>query len=430
MTDRARHTSFIFLSQIINLPVVDADSVFIGRLYDVVADVHGMYPKINALIVRKGFRKKKLLYYPWKYIENILEDRLVVLDEADHPTEPFKLSSSELRLRETFWDRQIVDIAGSKVVRVNDLHILKDGIKLWLVHVDVGFKGLLRRLGWLRFFSSAVKWLFAYELKDKFISWKFVQPITAAGDFKTLSLRVPSSKLSQLHPADLADILIDLGAEERLLIFNSFDDATASDILQELPLKMRLMMAKSIDHERLARILEETPMDEVVDLLDEMPYETVSSLFKLLPEEKVGQIKSLLKHSDRVAGSLMNTEFLSAQANETAARVLKRIRKMADDIESIYYIYVLNDLDVPIGVLTLKQILKAESKTPVGTIMRENVVRVKVDTHIKLVAQIFYKYNFTVVPVVDEYDRIQGIITIKDALEPVFPEIREETEEV
>jgi len=429
MTDRARHASFIYLSQIINLPVVDANSVSIGRLYDVVADVHGMYPKINALIVRQGFRKK-LLYYPWKYIENILEDRLVVLDEADHPTEPFKLSASELRLRETFWDKQIVDIAGSKVVRVNDLHILKDGIKLWLVHVDVGFKGLLRRLGWLRFFNSAVKWLFAYELKDKFISWKFVQPITAAGDFKTLSLRVPSSKLSQLHPADLADILIDLGAEERMLIFNSFDDATASDILQELPLKMRLMMAKSIDHERLARILDETPMDEVVDLLDEMPYETVSSLFKLLPEEKVGQIKTLLKHSDRVAGSLMNTEFLSAQADETAARVLKKIKKMADDIESIYYIYVLNDLDVPIGVLTLKQLLKAESKTPVGTIMRENVVRVKVDTHIKLVAQIFYKYNFTVVPVVDEYDRIQGIITIKDALEPVFPEIREETEEV
>jgi CBS domain-containing protein/sporulation protein YlmC with PRC-barrel domain len=429
MTDRARHTSFIYLSQIINLPVVDGNSVKIGRLYDVIADVHGMYPRINALIVRKGVRKK-LLYYPWKSIYNILEDRLVVIEDADRAKEPFKLSANELRLRETFWDRQIVDIAGSKVVRVNDLHILKDGIKLWLVHVDVGFKGLLRRLGWLRFFNSAVKWLFAYELKDKFISWKFVQPITAVDDVRSLSLRVPSSKLSQLHPADLADILIDLGAEERMLIFNSFDDATASDILQELPLKMRLMVAKSLEHERLARILDETPMDEVVDLLNEMPYETVSALYRLLPEEKVAQIKTLLKHSDRIAGSLMNTEFVSAQENETAAQVLRRIKKVAEDIESIYYIYVLNDLDVPIGVLTLKQLLRAGAGTPMREIMRENVVRVKIDTHIKLVAQIFYKYNFTVVPVVDEFDRIQGIITIKDALEPVFPEIREETEEV
>ncbi len=91
---------------------------------------------------------------------------------------------------------------------------------------------------------------------------------------------------------------------------------------------------------------------------------------------------------------------------------------------------MLNDRDVPIGVLTLKQLLRAGAQTPMREIMRENVVRVKIDTHIKLVAQIFYKYNFTVVPVVDEFDRIQGIITIKDALEPVFPEIREETEEV
>jgi magnesium transporter len=80
-------------------------------------------------------------------------------------------------------------------------------------------------------------------------------------------------------------------------------------------------------------------------------------------------------------------------------------------------------------VLTLKQLLIADSKKRVGEIMRENVVRVKINDSIKTAAEIFYKYNFTVVPVVDQYDRIQGIITMKDALESVFPEIREETEE-
>ena len=214
-----------------------------------------------------------------------------------------------------------------------------------------------------------------------------------------------------------------------MLIFNSFDDATASDILQELPHKMRLMIAVSLEHGRLARILDETPMDEVVDLLDGMPSESVNELFKILPEEKVQQIKDLLKYSDRIAGSLMDTEFLSARTDETAGRVLRRIRKTAEDIESIYYIYVLNENDVPAGVITLKQLLTSPAKKKIGEVMRENVVRVKVDTHIKMVAQIFYKYNFTVVPVVDDNDRIQGIITMKDALESVFSEIREETEE-
>jgi CBS domain-containing protein/sporulation protein YlmC with PRC-barrel domain len=428
MTDRSLQTSFVYLSQIINLPVVDANNRKIGRIYDLIADITGMYPKINALVVRIGLRKN-LRYYPWKYVRDILERRLVVTEHADQSKEPARLAENELHLRETFWDKQIVDIAGSKVVRVNDLHILKEGIKLWIVHVDVGIKGLLRRLGWLRFVSFMVRWLFDYELKDKFIPWKYVQPITSLDNFKALSLVIPHSKLSELHPADLADILIDLGAEERMLIFNSFDFATASDILQEFPLKMRLLIAESLEHERLARILDVTPMDEVVDLLDELPMETVNSLYRLLPEEKVAQIKELIQHSHRIAGSLMNTEFISAGESETVRQILRRIRKTAEEVESIYYIYVLNESGVPIGVLTLKQLLISDQKKAVREIMRGNVVRVRVDARIKSVAEIFYKYNFTVVPVVDENDRIEGIITMKDALESVMPEIREETEE-
>jgi magnesium transporter len=422
-------TNFIFLSQFINLPVFDSAEQRAGTIDDMIADVRGLYPRINGIIVRQGIRKKQV-YYPWKCILEIKQNRSILIDKSGDYVEPVKLAPHEIRLKETFWDKQIVDIGGSKVVRVNDLHILKDGIKLWLVHMDVGFKGFLRRLGWLRLFSVIVKWLFAHELQDKFIPWKYVQPISTTEDLKSLSLIIPHSKLSDLHPADLADILADLGAEERMLIFNSFDDATASDILQELPLKMRLMIAKSLPQERLAKILDETPMDEVVDLLDKLPTDTVNAQFSILPGEKVIQIKDLLKHSDRIAGSLMNTEFISARADETKSRVLNRIKKTAEDVESIYYIYVLNDEGAPVGVLTLKQLLTAPSKKPIGEIMRGNVVKVKVDTHIKAVAHIFYKYNFTVVPVVDEHEKIQGIITMKDALESVFSEIREETEEM
>ena len=428
MKSKKFEASFIYLSQIVDLPVINMEGRRIGIIFDVIADVRGLYPRINGLILRNGLRKS-LRYFPWKHINNIMEGRFIIIDDSDYIEEPIKLSQHEIRLRETFWDKQIVDISGSKVVRVNDLHILKDGIKLWIVHVDVGFKGFLRRLGWLRIFNFIYKWLLSYDLQDKFISWKYVQPITSGDDVRSLSLKIPHSKLSELHPADLADILADLGAEERMMIFNSFDDETAADILQEMPLKMRLMISKSLENDRLARILDEMPMDEVVDLLDEMPTDTVNKLFSILPQEKVNQIRALIKHSDRIAGSIMNTEFITATPGETAGHLLKRIKKIAEEIESIYYIYVLNETDLPVGVLTLKQLLTSPQKTPVREIMRENVVRVRIDSHLKIVAQIFYKYNFVVVPVVNENDRIQGIITIKDALEAVFPEIREETEE-
>jgi magnesium transporter len=428
METRPVQANFVFLSQLISLPVVDAADRKIGMLEDVIADVQGLYPRINGLVVRNGIQRR-LGYLPWKCVRDIIEDHYIIVENSGCPEGSIELNRNELRLRETFLDKQIVDIGGSKVVRVNDLHILKDGIKLWLVHVDVGFKGFLRRLGWLKSFSVIVKWLFAYELRDKFISWKYVQPITTTGDLKSLSLKIPHSKLSELHPADLADILVDLGAEERMLIFNSFDDATASDILQELPHKMRLMLALSLPLERLGGILNETPMDEVVDLLDDMPTDTVNEIFRVLPVDKVKQIKDLLTYSDRIAGSLMDTEFLSAKAHETAGQVLRRIKKIAVNFESIYYIYVLNEREVPIGVLTLKQLLTSPAKKMINDVMRENIVRVRIDANIKAVAQIFYKYNFSVVPVVDDDDRIQGIITMKDALESVFPEIREETGE-
>ena len=249
-----------------------------------------MYPKINALIVRKGIQEKAHVL-PVEMRSEHRRGQVVVLDnEAEGSRDRPSSCGHELRLRETFWDKQIVDISGSKVVRVNDLHILKDGIKLWLVHVDVGFKGILRRLGWLGFFSSAVRWLFAYELKDKFIQWKYVQPVTTADYLKSLSLKVPLSKLSQLHPADLADILVDLGAEERLLIFSSFDDNTASDILQELPLKMRLLIAKSLEHRETGAYTRRNP-----DGRGGRPHRRTAPRYRvavlaLLPEEKVGQV--------------------------------------------------------------------------------------------------------------------------------------------
>ena len=422
--------NFIYFSSILNIPVVDYQTKRkFGFVYDVVADLREMYPRVSALVVKKKF-SKKVMYLPWNSVKAIEEKKYISTEKPDSAfIDDIRLSENEICLKETFLDKQIVDISGSKVVRVNDLHILCENLKLWFVHVDIGFKGLLRRLGWLKFFSFMSRWLFSYEMKEKFISWKYVQPITSTEKFKYLSLKVPHSKLAELHPADLADILIDLGMEERLLIFGSFDMETAADILQELPTKIRVQVAEMLDRGKLAQILEKMPMDEVVDLLDEMRNESVDSLFKILPAEDVKKIKDLRKHSEHTAGSLMNPEFISADLNASVREVMKLVREEAEDMESIYYIYIIDEKKTLNGIVTLKQLLIEEHDTKMSELMRQNVIKVEVDTHIKKVAQVFFKYNFMVVPVVDEENRIAGIITIKDALESVFPEIREETEE-
>lgn len=422
--------AFSFLSQIIDLPILDSESrKKIGMLDDFVVEIKEMYPRIVALIVmhKNGMRFR----LPWSCVKLVNERRSIIIgDYTAFVGQSYTIAVSELRLKKIFWDKQIVDTHGLKVVRVNDLHLLREKMSLWVIHVDIGIKGLLRRLGWLGFFGGIIRWLFDYEIKDKFISWKYVHPLADSDKLKYLSLKVPVSSLNELHPADLADILIDLGIEEKINVILSLDNETAAGTFQELPLKIKLQITELMNIEDLARILMEMPMDEIVDFFAEIKLETRNALFKILPLKDVLQIKDLLQHSGNIAGSLMNTEFIAINREINVSDILNVIRYEAEEFETIYYIYVIDKDDRITGVVSLKQLLTADPETKVADLMREKVISVEVNTHIDVVAKIFFKYDFVVVPVVDEEEKLVGIITIKDALEAVFPEIREETEEI
>ncbi|MFH0976496.1 MAG: CBS domain-containing protein [Spirochaetota bacterium] len=422
--------NFSFLSQLISLPILDSTNTKkIGMIDDFVVELKEMYPRVVAIILRR--KKGARVRLPWSCVKSINEGRSINIgDYAEFINQSYSIAANELRLKEIFWDKQIVDTHGSKVVRVNDLHLLREKMSLWVIHVDIGIKGLLRRLGWLGFFGSIIKWLFDYEIKDKFISWKYVHPLADSDKLKNLSLKVPVSKLNELHPADLADILIDLGVEEKINVILSLDNETAAGTFQELPLKIKMQIADLLELEDLAKILNEMPMDEVVDFLAEIKLETRNALFKIMPLESVLQIKDLLQHSNRTAGSLMNTEFVAVNEGINVADILSVIKYEAEEFETIYYIYVVDKDEKIAGIVTLKQLLTAEPDKKVGELMRTKVVTVEVHTHVDIVAKIFFKYDFVVVPVVNENDKLVGIITMKDAFEAVFPEIREETEEI
>ena len=168
---------FIFLYDIINLPVIDAlTGKKIGRIFDLAASLKEMYPKVTGLLMCN--KKNKKIYLPWSSVKMLVEEKgvfienfLAVTQDQLHPAE------NEILLKETFWDKQIVDIHGSKVVRINDLHLLREGLSLWVVHMDIGITGLLRRLGVSKVFEFIIKLVSSYEVEDKLISWKYVQPV-------------------------------------------------------------------------------------------------------------------------------------------------------------------------------------------------------------------------------------------------------------
>jgi magnesium transporter len=425
--------TFSFLSQIIDLPIRDSvNNKKVGKIEDFIVELKEMYPRVSALIVTgKVGGRGTHFRLPWSCIKAVKEKKsMLIADYAVHLNEQISLAANELKLKEIFWDRQIVDTHGSKVVRVNDLHILWEKMSLWVIHVDIGVKGLLRRLGWLGFFNCIFKWLFDYNIKDKFIPWKYVHPLTDSDKFKSLSLTVPVSKLFELHPADLADILIDLGTEERINVLMSLDSQTAARTFQELPLKIKMQIADLLNIDDLSKVLVEMPMDELVDFLAEIKQDIRNALYKIMPLEDVLQIKDLLKHSGNTAGSLMNTEFIAVNASINVSDVLSVIKYESEEFETIYYIYVVDKDEKIIGVVSLKQLITANPEIQISELMHTKVISVEAHSHVDVVARVFFKYDFVVVPVIDEDDKMIGIITIKDALERVFPEMREESEEI
>src|SRR3972149_5857571 len=198
---------FYFFSDFLNRGVYNVSRQSAGKITDLVAERAEPYPMIIGMMVRTRGRK---MYLPWEKITQI-EPRLTLSEEELLDLNASLPERDIILLREEVMDKQIVDTFGAKVVRVNDLHFLRVDSRLRLVHVDVGFRGLMRRVGWEKLMDQALNWLFSYNLPNQFISWKYVQLLSGSD---LLQLSVSQKKLSHLHPADLADIIEDLSGKE------------------------------------------------------------------------------------------------------------------------------------------------------------------------------------------------------------------------
>jgi len=426
--------NFIYLSEILGLPVYDSESnKKIGRIVDLASTTSQVYPRVTGVLVNLH-RRKMPVYIPWSNVRvAAFQERISVDHSTFGENGVSKASENEILIRKTFLDKQIISTSGYKLVRVNDLQLLvdrstRDNPNLWLVHIDIGFKGLLRRLGWLNIINALVRWLVARDLKDKYVSWKYVQPTTTANVYGAMHLRIDSSKLSDFHPADLADVLEELGKDERTALIESLDPPIAAATLQEMPMTIRVQLAERVEAQKLAAIVQEMQMDEIVDLLDEISPERRSALFAALPLEKIQEIKELAKLSAVGIGSIMNTDFIVVKENQLVKDAMKIVKKESKKAELVYYVYVTDESEKLKGLVTLRSLITAKPRALITDIMRENLVTVELESTIKRVAQLFFKYNFEAIPVVNDDGVLQGIVTLRDALESVFPEIKKESE--
>lgn len=408
-----------YLSRLLGKKLVSADGDVLGKTWDLIIDLDLPEPEVKKLVYR-GRRSRKKWCVLWTDVEAVRSSRIVLKPKAASRPEPFAAASSEILLREFLLDKQIVDIDGAKVERVNDLQFLLSNGKLVLVQVDVGLRGLLRRLGFEDTAARFSEWFFDYTLKHRFIAWHYVQPLA---DPDRLKLQIPQSSLGSLHPADLADIIEDMDVHERAAVVESLKDDVLADALEEMDPKVQVSIVRRLEPDKAADIIEEMSPDEAADLIADLPRDTAKDIFVEMDHEYARKVEGLLAHDEDEAGGLMTTQFMALPPDSTIVDALAYIRKNADEMDVIYYIYVVDEDSKLLGVINLRELLSNEIFTPLESIMTSRVIAAKLDDDAEDIADMFAKYGFRAVPVVDEDNRIQGAIRFKALLEIVAPDL-------
>ena len=400
----------LYLSQVLGRPIRDLEGERVATIKDVIvrlgADDH---PPVTGLVAR--YRRRDFFLSRWRVSE--LNQQGVRLNSDILDLRPFLRREGEVLLARDVLDKQLIDVDGKRVVRVNDVQIIETSSDWRVTGADVSLQGLWRRL--------APKGFVGAGRPVEVLDWADVGYL--ATDAATVQLKSSSDKLSRLHPVEIARLAEALSYHHGSEVVESLDDETAAETLEEMPAEHQARILSDMDEERAADILEWMSPDEAADVLGDLPEEKAEELLGLMEGEEQADVAELLPYEDDTAGGLMTTEFVSLPRELTVGEALARLRDMAETPNMIYYLYVVEAEDSwrLCGVIALRSLILAEPSMPLEEVMRTEFQKATPDEPANEVAQRIAEYNLLALPVVDDSEEILGIITVDDAMEILLP---------
>ncbi len=413
---------FVFVSQLLGKPVLAADGARIGRVADLKVRLSELYPKAATLVLRRGV-DRKLRELDWANVDRLDQRAIVLRPGAESALADLQVGPDEIVVREDLLDKQVVDTQGARIERVNDVHLLLVHGELRLAHVDFGIRGILRRLGWLRTIDGVWRWIFGSPIEERLASWKYVQPL-ASDPKRNLKLNVSQRGLHDMHPSDIADIIEELDRANRSSVFRSLDAETAAETLQEVDdPRLQLSLIETAPPEKASDILESMDPDEAKEFLSDLPEEKKDHLIGTMEKPYREHVEKLLRQKEGTAGSIMTTDFLALGRGQTIGDAIEAFRKAFHPLESVAYLYVTDEDRKLVGVITARHLIICGREEELGTLMNDRIVSVETSDSVETVADIFNKYKFMAVPVVDTERRIQGIITLQDIIQETAEEL-------
>jgi CBS domain-containing protein len=400
----------LYLSQVLKRPIRDLEGLRVATVKDIIvrlgADDH---PPVTGLVAR--YRRRDFFLSRWRITE--LNQQGVRLNSDILDLRPFVRRESEVLLASDVLDKQLIDVDGKRVVRVNDVQLIEAAGGWRVTGADVSLQGLWRRLAPAGFVGT--------KKPVEVIDWADVGYL--ATDAATVQLKSSSDKLARLHPVEIARLAEALSYHHGSEVVVSLDDETAAETLEEMPAERQAKILGDMDQERAADILEWMSPDEAADVLGDLPEDKAEELLGLMEQDEQAQVVELLPYEDDTAGGLMTTEFVTLPRALTVGEALARLREMAETPNMIYYLYVVETENSwrLLGVIALRSLILADPSAPLEEVMRTEFQQAEPDEPARDVAQRIAEYNLLALPVVDEAGDILGIITVDDAMEILLP---------
>ena len=410
-------------TELLGSEAYDAQGNFVGRVKEFYLEPAEQGNRVSRVLLTRGKYQPLLARHDQIGFVAPGTMRLTV-EEKD--LEHYRPNESWLAVRKDLLDQQIIDTHGRKVVRVNDVDLTEQrvngNVELRVTRVDVGLTGAVGRL-LQGVASAALIRRIQDKLPPRMIPWEFVNLIEP-DPLRRVKLRLTSSKLAHMHPADLAELMEELSPDERSSIVATLDETSAAEVIAELDKRLKTQLVETLEPGRAADILEEMPPDEAADVLAELPPERSREVLEEMPKREAEEVKGLLQFEGHTAGGMMTTEVVQVGEDATRGEVVDYIRFHDVPLDQLDTVILIDTHAVFVGTVSVTRLMLAEKDQRMAALVSDPLVSVGPQTDEKEVFELFDKYNLRSLTVVNAEQQPIGAITVDDIVSRLHAQLK------
>ena len=385
----------------------------IGKLSDLVFHTVEPHWHVIGIYIEHGWGKATE-FVPWEKVVRIEDDAIFVQPAEGGFYPPFVDQPGWILIDEHLMGCTILDMDGRRCEVVNDVFLAEAKGQMVITDVDISFNGFLRRVG-----LGRLAWM-----KNRLIPARYVQPLSledTAGRDK-VSLSITREQIMELPSEDLADVLEELQGEEQEALFGALDSEKAAETLAEAEPRAQRQLVEDLSQERAREIFSEMTVPQLADLFAVLPFDNVQKLLELLNAQVAEKVRMVLSDPEPEADDIMSQDYVVMPKEATVGNVLEGIRHLNQEPRSVSYVYVVNgDSKTLIGVVDLRNLVLADDATRLEDIMIFPVVTAEKNASREDLVEIFGRYRYRMIPIVNSDDHILGVIYYNEIMKGLVP---------